>query len=188
MDTVDRFVALIPETLLDMSGSAFSQGRRAFNNPSGLYFLGLNPAGDPSWRRTVRMNVEAVLHGRRTGRRGEMSHGAASLRVATIVSSVSFTSWTRWGWTPEPCRAARSYSAGRPIRQAGHGLPGPTVLALSRSSHRDAGRPSGRMHGRAGPDDTSDTDSTLIARSRSTWRTTGVDGRAEPTRTPTVWP
>lgn len=46
-----------------MSGSAFYSGRRAFNNPSSLYLLGLNPAGDPSWRRTVRMNVAAVLHG-----------------------------------------------------------------------------------------------------------------------------
>ena len=63
MDPVDGFVALIPETLLDMSGYAFFSGRRAFNDPSSLYVLGLNPAGDPSWRRTVRMNVEAVLHG-----------------------------------------------------------------------------------------------------------------------------
>ena len=63
MDPVDRFVALVPETLLDVSGYALFSGRRAFNNPSGLYFLGPNPAGDPSWRRTVRMNVEAVLQG-----------------------------------------------------------------------------------------------------------------------------
>ena len=60
---IDRFVDLIPEALLDVSGSAFYSGRRAFNSPSRLYLLGLNPAGDPSWRSTVRMNVDAVLNG-----------------------------------------------------------------------------------------------------------------------------
>lgn len=48
--------------MLDMSGSVFFSGRRAFNNPSDLYILGLNPAGDPSGPHTIRKNVKAVLH------------------------------------------------------------------------------------------------------------------------------
>ena len=48
--------------MLDMSGSVFFSGRRAFNKPSDLYILGLNPAGDPAWPHTIRKNVEAVLH------------------------------------------------------------------------------------------------------------------------------
>lgn len=47
--------------MLDRSGSVFFSGRRAFNEPSALYVLGLNPAGDPTWPHTIRKNVEAVL-------------------------------------------------------------------------------------------------------------------------------
>ena len=47
---------------MDMSGSVFFSGRRAFNEPSDLYVLGLNPAGDPDGPHTIRKNVEAILH------------------------------------------------------------------------------------------------------------------------------
>ena len=47
--------------MLDVSGSVFFSGRRAFNKPSDLYVLGLNPAGDPKGPHTIRKNVEAVI-------------------------------------------------------------------------------------------------------------------------------
>ncbi len=42
---IDEFARLIPRSLLDTSGSAFYSGRDAFNRPSDLYILGLNPGG-----------------------------------------------------------------------------------------------------------------------------------------------
>ena len=59
---VGYFAKLIPESMLDMSGSVFFSGRRAFNERSDLYILGLNPAGDPAGPHTIRKNVEAILH------------------------------------------------------------------------------------------------------------------------------
>ena len=44
-----------------MSGSVFFSGRRAFNEPSDMYVLGLNPAGDPAGPHTVRKNIGDVL-------------------------------------------------------------------------------------------------------------------------------
>ena len=58
---IDDFVKLIPEPFLDLSGSVFFSGRRAFSEPSDLYVLGLNPAGDPGGPHTIRKNVENVL-------------------------------------------------------------------------------------------------------------------------------
>ena len=61
MARIDDFVKLLPEPLLDRSGSVFFSGRRAFNEPCDLYVLGLNPAGDPAGANTIRQNVDSVL-------------------------------------------------------------------------------------------------------------------------------
>ena len=53
---------LIPEPFLDRSGSVFLSGRRAFNSPSELYILGLNPAGDSKGPFTISKNIDRVLH------------------------------------------------------------------------------------------------------------------------------
>ena len=47
MQQVDDFAKLVPESYLDRSGAVFYSGRRAFSQPSDLYLLALNPAGDP---------------------------------------------------------------------------------------------------------------------------------------------
>ena len=59
---IDDFVRLVPESLLDRSGEAFLSGRRAFESPSELYILGLNPAGDPTGSFTVSRNINLILH------------------------------------------------------------------------------------------------------------------------------
>ena len=51
----------MPEPFLDVSGSVFFSGRRAFSEPSDLYVLGLNPAGTPKGPHTVGENIDAVL-------------------------------------------------------------------------------------------------------------------------------
>ena len=42
---LDDFESLVPNGLMDESGSVFYSGREAFDRPSDLYILGLNPAG-----------------------------------------------------------------------------------------------------------------------------------------------
>ena len=59
---IEDFVKLIPEPSLDVSGSVFFSGRRAFSEPSDLYVLALNPAGDPRGPHTIKKNVDDVLH------------------------------------------------------------------------------------------------------------------------------
>ena len=61
MAKIDDFIELLPERLLDRSGSVFFSGRRAFDEPCDLYVLGLNPAGDPAGANTIRQNVQSVL-------------------------------------------------------------------------------------------------------------------------------
>ena len=61
-DVIEDFVKLIPEPFLDRSGSVFLSGRRAFNSPSELYILGLNPAGDSKGPFTISKNIDRVLH------------------------------------------------------------------------------------------------------------------------------
>ena len=42
------FESLVPADLLQMSGAVFYSGRDAFTGSSPIYFLGLNPGGDPA--------------------------------------------------------------------------------------------------------------------------------------------
>jgi hypothetical protein len=44
---MQRFIDLIPRQLQRVSGAVFNSGRDAYNRPSMLYLLGLNPGGDP---------------------------------------------------------------------------------------------------------------------------------------------
>lgn len=52
---MEDFVELIPSELMDASGAAFYAGRRAFETPSNLYMLGMNPAGS-----SIRQSGETV--------------------------------------------------------------------------------------------------------------------------------
>lgn len=45
---IEELALLIPKCLLSRSGKVFYSGRMAFNSPSSLYVLGLNPGGDPA--------------------------------------------------------------------------------------------------------------------------------------------
>lgn len=45
---IEDFDALIPESLKCCSGKVFYSGRKAFESPSDIYILGINPGGDPS--------------------------------------------------------------------------------------------------------------------------------------------
>ncbi len=60
---IESFAALIPRDLLGRSGSVFYSGRRAFQCPSKLYILGLNPGGDPvsQAQKTVKWHTNKVL-------------------------------------------------------------------------------------------------------------------------------
>ncbi len=62
---IDTFVKLIPGGLLKRSGSVLYSGRRAFQHPSPLYILGLNPGGDPEIqaKETVQWHTNKVLRG-----------------------------------------------------------------------------------------------------------------------------
>ena len=60
---IEDFAKLIPESLMDVSGRVFYSGRRAFESPSDLYILGINPGGDHVTysEATVRRHTAAVL-------------------------------------------------------------------------------------------------------------------------------
>ena len=60
---MEDFAKLIPESLMDISGRVFYSGRRAFESPSDLYILGINPGGDHAEysEETVRRHTDAVL-------------------------------------------------------------------------------------------------------------------------------
>lgn len=57
------FLKLIEPTLLPVSGRTFYSGRAAFSRPSNLYFLGLNPGGDPIAQasETIARDAEMLL-------------------------------------------------------------------------------------------------------------------------------
>lgn len=59
---IESFAQLIPQELLDRSGSVFYSGRRAFSESRSLYLLGVNPGGDPVKKiaETVRWHTEKV--------------------------------------------------------------------------------------------------------------------------------
>ena len=59
---VDDFAKLVPESYLDRSGAVFYSGRRAFSQPSDLYLLALNPAGDPEGPHTIMGNIDSVVN------------------------------------------------------------------------------------------------------------------------------
>jgi hypothetical protein len=47
MTNFDSIASLVPADLLPMSGAVFYTGREAFEHPTPVYILGLNPGGDP---------------------------------------------------------------------------------------------------------------------------------------------
>ena len=53
---MEDFAALIPASLKDCSGKVFYSGRKAFESPSPVYILGINPGGDP-----LRLRGETVV-------------------------------------------------------------------------------------------------------------------------------
>ena len=60
---MEDFAKLIPESLKGRSGRVFYSGRRAFESPSSVYILGINPGGDPPQNggETVREHTATVL-------------------------------------------------------------------------------------------------------------------------------
>ena len=60
---MEDFAKLIPESLKGRSGRVFYSGRRAFESPSSVYILGINPGGDPpqDGGETVREHTATVL-------------------------------------------------------------------------------------------------------------------------------
>jgi hypothetical protein len=61
---IEEFCALIPQSILNESGAVFYSGRSAFNAPSPLYVLGLNPGGNPGRQAddTVKKHSDMVLN------------------------------------------------------------------------------------------------------------------------------
>ena len=61
---IETLTGLIPEDLLDRSGSVFYSGKDAFSGTKPIYLLGLNPGGDPQEmsEETIRLHIEHVLH------------------------------------------------------------------------------------------------------------------------------
>lgn len=45
---IDRALNALPSDLLDRSGGIFYSGKQAFEQPTEIYILGLNPGGDPA--------------------------------------------------------------------------------------------------------------------------------------------
>lgn len=60
---IEYLASLIPEELLNQSGSVFYAGRNAFAKHADLYILGLNPGGDPKAQaeQTVAWHTKQVL-------------------------------------------------------------------------------------------------------------------------------
>jgi len=60
---IDDFKALIPESLLSLSGAVFYSGKVAFSTPSPLYIVGLNPGGSSllQAKDTVQTHTDMVL-------------------------------------------------------------------------------------------------------------------------------
>jgi hypothetical protein len=62
-DLPKSLVKLVPNQILHRSGSVFYSGRSAFQQPSRLYVLGLNPGGSPTeqWEETVERDLSDWL-------------------------------------------------------------------------------------------------------------------------------
>ena len=60
---IEDFARLVPKSLMNRSGSVFYSGRHAFDSPSELYILGLNPGGDiqDQANETVSWHTDRVL-------------------------------------------------------------------------------------------------------------------------------
>ena len=60
---IEDFAELIPVSQKNRSGEAFYSGRQAFEKPSDVYILGLNPGGDPAKypEETVANHTDAIL-------------------------------------------------------------------------------------------------------------------------------
>ena len=61
---IEDFAKLVPTALQDKSGKVFYSGRLAFEKPSEVYLLGVNPGGSPEelQSETVASHSEKVLH------------------------------------------------------------------------------------------------------------------------------
>lgn len=61
---IEQFYRKVPEKFKSESGAVFNSGRSAFNKPSPLYILGLNPGGDPEKHRieTLDFHTSKVLN------------------------------------------------------------------------------------------------------------------------------
>ncbi len=64
---MEDFAALVPDSLEDCSGKVFYSGRKAFEAPSRVYILGINPGGNPSndGGETVGKHTDMVLSSKR---------------------------------------------------------------------------------------------------------------------------
>jgi len=64
MCIVEKLAKTIPITLYKESGAVFYSGRSAFNKPSDLYILGLNPGGsaEDSQNYTIKTNIDDTLN------------------------------------------------------------------------------------------------------------------------------
>lgn len=60
---IERFAALVPSTLRNVSGSVFYSGRAAFSGRPDVYIIGANPGGDPLRQHdeTVQWHSDFVL-------------------------------------------------------------------------------------------------------------------------------
>jgi len=60
---IEEFAAKIPPELRERSGAVFYSGRKAFESPSPIYILGLNPGGDPVSQadHTIERHTQRVL-------------------------------------------------------------------------------------------------------------------------------
>ena len=63
MNRMESFFEYVPKDLLDMSGSVFYSGRRAFQGTAPIYLLGTNPGGNPGRQanETIRWHTNKVL-------------------------------------------------------------------------------------------------------------------------------
>jgi len=63
---IEDFAKKVPKELLNVSGSVFYSGRKAFNKPSKLYILGFNLGGSPEKEElkdyTLNENIQRVLN------------------------------------------------------------------------------------------------------------------------------
>ena len=60
---IEKFAQIIPESLLNISGSVFYSGRKAFSGNKRLYLLGINPGGsvEDQEKETIKWHTDKVL-------------------------------------------------------------------------------------------------------------------------------